>query len=73
MAGTTISSWFGASPIRPLQTQMAAVITCVRELHPFMEAVLVGDWGQVRTEQQKISQLERDADKLKRELVIVFG
>lgn len=68
MARTTISSLFGTSPIRPLQTQMAAVIACVRELHPFMEAVLAGDWDLVRTEQQKISQLERDADKLKREL-----
>lgn len=68
MARTTISSLFGTSPIRPLQTQMAAVLTCVRELHPFMEAVLANDWDLVRTEQQKISQLERDADKLKREL-----
>jgi uncharacterized protein Yka (UPF0111/DUF47 family) len=73
MARTTIFSLFGTSPIRPLQTQMAAVIACVRDLHPFMEAVLVDDWDQVRTEQQKISQLECDADKLKRELVIVFG
>ncbi|MBU1190898.1 MAG: DUF47 domain-containing protein [Gammaproteobacteria bacterium] len=73
MARTTISSLFGTSPIRPLQMQMAAVIACVRELHPFMEAVLASDWDLVRTEQQKISQLERDADNLKRELVIVFG
>lgn len=68
MALTTISSLFGHSPIRPLQTQMARVITCVRELHPFMEAVLANDWEQVRSEQKKISQFERDADKLKREL-----
>lgn len=47
---------------------MATVITCVRELHPFMEAVLANDWEQVRSKQKKISQFERDADKLKREL-----
>ncbi|MFA7387284.1 MAG: TIGR00153 family protein [Thiohalobacteraceae bacterium] len=68
MVRTTISSLFGASPIRPLQTHMAAVIVCVRELHPFMEAVLVDDWDAARTLQGRIAQLERDADKLKREL-----
>lgn len=73
MARTSIPSLFGISQIRALQAQMATIITCVRELHPFMEAVLVGDWNQVRTKQQKISQLECDADKLKRELVILFG
>lgn len=68
MVRTTISSLFGSSPIRPLQQQMGAVIACVRELHPFMEAVLAGDWESARAQQAKISQLERDADKLKREL-----
>lgn len=68
MVRTTISSLFGSSPIRPLQQQMAAVVACVRELHPFVEAVLAGDWGSARAQQVKISQLERDADKLKREL-----
>ncbi len=68
MARTTISSLFGNSPVRPLQKQMAAVIDCVRELHPFMQAVLADDWEQARTLQASIAQLERDADKLKREM-----
>ena len=68
MPRTTISSLFGTSPIRPLQKQMAAVIDCVRELHPFMEAVLAGNWDTARAQQARIAQLERDADKLKRDL-----
>lgn len=68
MVRTTISSLFGVSPIRPLQRQMAAVIDCVRALKPFMKAVLAGDWEEARAQQARISQLERDADKLKREM-----
>lgn len=68
MVRTTISSLFGVSPIRPLQRQMAAVIDCVQGLKPFMQAVLAGDWDEARAQQARISQLERDADKLKREM-----
>jgi len=68
MARTTISSLFGTSPVRPLQKQMAAVVDCVRELHPFLQAVLAEDWEQARALQKRVSQLERDADKLKREM-----
>lgn len=68
MVRTTISSLFGVSPIRPLQRQMAAVIDCVQTLKPFMTAALAGDWDEARAQQARIAQLERDADKLKREM-----
>jgi predicted phosphate transport protein (TIGR00153 family) len=68
MARTTISSLFGASPVRPLQTHMASVITCTEELIPFFEAVLQEDWKLARSEQKKIAKLEGEADKLKRQL-----
>ena len=68
MARTTITSLFGSSPVKPLQTHMAAVQECVIELTPFMEAVLAGDWPTARKQQKLISRLEGKADKLKKQL-----
>ena len=68
MVRTTISSLFGTSPIRPLQRQMATVIECVQALQPFMKAVLAQDWDTARAAQTKVAELERAADKQKREM-----
>jgi predicted phosphate transport protein (TIGR00153 family) len=68
MARTTISSLFGSSPIKPLQTHMAEVQACVVELIPFIEAVLAEDWSQARKQQKLIARLEGKADKLKKNL-----
>lgn len=63
-----IFSMFGASPIRPMQQHMAEVQSCANELIPFFEAALAGDWERAAEEQKRISELEHDADDLKREL-----
>ena len=68
MARSTISSMFGASPIRPLQTHMQSVQVCVNQLIPFFRAVLSGDWETVNKERDEIARLERAADDLKRDL-----
>ena len=68
MARTTISSLFGSSPVKPLQTHMASVIECVEQLVPFFEAALQQDWKAARSEQKNIAKLENAADKLKRQL-----
>ncbi len=68
MVRTTISSLFGASPVRPLQTHMGRVESCVELLIPFFEAVLKGDWDRATALQKQISELEREADVLKRDL-----
>ena len=68
MPKAPISGLFGNSPIKPLQQHMASVQECITQLLPFIDAVLSKDWGAVATEQAKISQMEREADKLKREL-----
>lgn len=68
MARTTISSLFGNSPVKPLQTHMASVQECVVELVPFFEAVLKQDWKTAKAQQKKIAKLENAADKLKRNL-----
>lgn len=63
-----IFSLFSTSPVRPLQKQMESVQACVRELLPFFDAALAGDWERAATVQARISQLENEADSLKREL-----
>ncbi|MDH5178974.1 MAG: TIGR00153 family protein [Gammaproteobacteria bacterium] len=68
MARTTISSLFGSSPIRPLQQHMESVQACIVELVPFFEAALAEDWSRAAEQQAAIARLEREADKLKREL-----
>ncbi len=68
MARTTISSLFGNSPVKPLQTHMASVQECIVELVPFFEAVLEQDWKAAKAQQKKISKLENAADKHKRTL-----
>jgi len=68
MARTTISNLFGSSPVRPLQQHMESVQECIVGLIPFFEAALSEDWTEAKKIQKKISKLERDADKLKRDL-----
>jgi len=68
MARTTISSLFGSSPVRPLQQHMESVQECIVVLVPFFEAALKGDWAEAKKQQKLISKLERQADKLKRNL-----
>lgn len=68
MPRSTISSLFGSSPIKPLQTHMASVQACVVELTPFFQAVIKEDWKEARSQQKKIAKLEGEADKLKRQL-----
>ena len=68
MPKATISGLFGSSPIRPLQQHMASVQECVNELLPYINAVLAKNWQEAAKHQASISELEREADRLKREL-----
>ncbi len=63
-----ISNLFAASPFRPMQDHIEKVHQCVETLRSFLEAVYKKDWDQVDALQQKISQLENDADDLKKEI-----
>ncbi len=63
-----ISDLFAASPFRPMQDHINKVHECVSELKPFLSAVYQKDWDTVETLQQKISDLENDADDLKKEI-----
>ncbi|HJP26331.1 MAG TPA: TIGR00153 family protein, partial [Arenicellales bacterium] len=64
------SGIFGPSPISPLQAHMAKVQSCIEELIPFFEAVIKGDFDSATASHQAISTLEKEADKLKKELRI---
>jgi predicted phosphate transport protein (TIGR00153 family) len=68
MPKATIAGLFGSSPVKPLQLHMASVQECIEQLLPYIDAVLSKDWNTAEIEQAKISQMEREADKLKREL-----
>jgi predicted phosphate transport protein (TIGR00153 family) len=68
MAKSSLSGLFGSSPIKPLQQHMASVQKCVQQLLPYIDTVLKQDWEEAAVHQADISQLERDADKLKRDL-----
>ena len=59
---------FGSSPVSPLQAHMKIVYKCASELIPLFNAVINEDWDEVARLQQKISELEQDADVLKKEL-----
>lgn len=59
---------FGRSPIRPLQEHIDKVHSCANRLIPFFEAVLAQDWDKAASIQQAITELEEEADELKREL-----
>lgn len=67
---SSILSLFGRSPIGPLEEHMGKVHACVKELLPFFEAVLEQNWQKVETLQSHISQLENEADAMKRDLRI---
>jgi len=64
----SIFGMFGHSPIRPLQMHMAKANACAQALQSFFAEALNENWGDAESEQEKIVQLEHDADELKRDL-----
>ncbi|MGI3129606.1 MULTISPECIES: TIGR00153 family protein [Halopseudomonas] len=59
---------FGRSPIGPMQQHIAKAHECAAQLLPFIEALQAEDWAEAARLQQHIAQLERDADKLKKDV-----
>ena len=68
VVGGYMGGIFGSSPVSPLQAHMTKVYACAKELIPLFNAVINEDWDQVHLIQQKISDLEQDADVLKKQL-----
>ena len=64
----SIFNVFARSPLGPLQTHMETVNECVQRLEPFFSAILKGNWKSAETLQNEISDLERKADKTKKNI-----
>ncbi|MCC2618059.1 TIGR00153 family protein [Aestuariibacter halophilus] len=59
---------FAKSPLKPLEQHINVVHKCSQALMPFFDAVFAGDWNKAGEHQAEISNLEKRADDLKREL-----
>ncbi|MEH6491366.1 TIGR00153 family protein [Halopseudomonas sp.] len=68
MPNNPFLSLFGRSPIGPMQQHIAKAHECAAQLMPFIEAVIANDWTEAERMQKQIAQLERDADKLKKDV-----
>ncbi|WP_299010424.1 TIGR00153 family protein [uncultured Shewanella sp.] len=68
MPVNSILGVFAKSPIKPLQEHIDKVYDCSSLLVPFFEATISGNWDSAVKLRKKISQAERDADSLKREI-----
>lgn len=65
---TPILDMFARSPIHPIQEHMQVATRCVALLLPFVDAVIAADWVLAAKHQEDLSNLEREADKLKKDL-----
>lgn len=68
MALSSVFAMFAQSPIRPIQKHMGKALDCAQELLPFFDALLKEDWEEAAKHQKNISDKEREADILKKDL-----
>lgn len=68
MPGNSILGVFAKSPIKPLEKHMRIVTKCANQLIPFFESCSQDDWVEAAEVRKLISQTEKDADLLKRQL-----
>jgi len=61
-----LGNLFGRSPIKPIQEHMQVADQAAQLLTEFMQAKLDDDWDRAQELYQEISEIEREADKLKR-------
>ena len=59
---------FARSPFKPMQEHIAKAQCCAEQLIPFFEASFDDDWTLAEQHQQKIADLEHQADDIKREI-----
>ena len=69
MAKTPLfSRLFGLSPISPIKEHMETCEHCVLGLVPFFDAVSGSDWAEAEKRYRAVSDLEGDADELKKKV-----
>lgn len=64
----SIFNVFGPSPIKPIEQHMRKTYLCAKQLSSLFEAVLKEDWPTVQAFKIKIVDIEREADRIKRNL-----
>ncbi|MDO3387408.1 TIGR00153 family protein [Gilvimarinus sp. SDUM040013] len=62
------SNMFGQSPIKPMQEHMSVAVKASSRLSDFFEAVIAGDWDKATIIQKEISDIEHQADDMKKQL-----
>ncbi|QJD59266.1 TIGR00153 family protein [Pseudomonas sp. gcc21] len=68
MPNNPFLSLFGRSPIGPMQLHIAKAHECAAKLNDFIDAVIADNWTEAERIQQEIAELERAADKLKKDV-----
>lgn len=63
-----VSRIFGSSPIKPIQRHMEKVHECADQLCLFFQAVLRDNWEEAERIQQRISEIENEADDIKKDI-----
>lgn len=68
MPENSILGVFAKSPIKPLEKHIRVVTKCANHLIPFFESCSQNDWEEAAAVRQVISDIEHEADDLKRKL-----
>lgn len=63
-----LANIFGASPVQPLERHVDIAYRCAKQLYPFFQAVVQGDWKKASDLRESIDALEHEADDLKKEI-----
>ncbi|MDX1301255.1 TIGR00153 family protein [Photobacterium sp.] len=68
MTRNLILDVFAKSPLKPLEKHIRLVTQCCHQLKPFFHACVENEWGKAEEIRKQISELEKEADRLKREI-----
>jgi len=68
MVGNLLLDMFAKSPLKPLEQHIRLVAKCSNQLKPFFRACIENKWDEAEAICKQISELENDADQLKREI-----
>ena len=63
-----VANIFGTSPVQPLEKHIDIAYRCARELRALFTAVIADDWEAAGKSQDRIDELEEQADALKKEI-----
>ncbi len=64
----SVANIFGASPVQPLEAHIDIACRCAKKLRPLFAAVLAQNWDEAAAVQEKIDELEEQADQVKKQI-----